>query len=135
MSGNRVSRLRELHGSSGSWKWSSPTDRGSTRWYLVIDNLDHARRTKDQGALGGSTAGVLQSTQPLAQDEPFTLFSGITHLSPGALATLLGPFDADSGTAILKIYSLIDGGRVRCLPLDDSRTSTDYTQPGPLPPE
>jgi PKD repeat protein len=36
----------------------------------------------------------------LTQDEPFTLFSGITHLEPTSFATLLGPFDADSGTII-----------------------------------
>ena len=92
---------------SGSWKWSSPTDRGSTRWYLVIDNLDHAQ-DQDQGALGGSTASV-SINAALAQDEPFTLFSGITHLEPGSFATLLGPFDADSGTVIKITASSMEG--------------------------
>ena len=82
----------------GTWKWSSPTDRGATRWYLVVDNLDHPQ-DQDQGALGGSSVGVSLAAS-LTQDEPFTLFSGITHLEPTSFATLLGPFDADSGTII-----------------------------------
>ena len=82
----------------GTWRWSSPTDRGATRWYLVVDNLDHPQ-DQDQGALGGSSVGVSLAAS-LAQDEPFTLFSGITHLEPTSFATLLGPFDADSGTII-----------------------------------
>ena len=38
-------------------RWSSPTDRGATRWYLVVDNLDHPQ-DQDQGALRGSSVGV-----------------------------------------------------------------------------
>ncbi len=63
-----------------------------------MDNLDHPQ-DQDQGALGGSSVGVSLAAS-LAQDEPFTLFSGITHLEPTSFATLLGPFDADSGTII-----------------------------------
>ena len=50
----------------GTWKWSSPTDRGATRWYLVVDNLDHPQ-DQDQGALGGSSVGVSLAAS-LAQD-------------------------------------------------------------------
>ena len=38
----------ESFSGDGSWRWSTPTDRGATRWYLVVDNYDHAQ-DQDQG--------------------------------------------------------------------------------------
>ncbi len=91
----------------GDWKWSTPLDRGSTRWYLVIDNLDHAQ-DQDEGALGGSTVGVSLGAA-IVTAEPFTLFSRITHLQPSSFATLVGPFNADSGTVVKITASSMEG--------------------------
>ena len=88
----------ESFSGDGSWRWSTPTDRGATRWYLVVDNYDHAQ-DQDQGALGGSSVAISFGVS-VVQEEPFTLHDDIVHLSPSTFATLAGPFQADKGTVV-----------------------------------
>ena len=88
----------ESFSGDGSWRWSTPSDRGATRWYLVVDNYDHPQ-DQDQGALGGSTVGVSFGVS-VVQEQPFTLYDDIVHLSPSSFATLAGPFQADQGTVV-----------------------------------
>ena len=88
----------ESFSGDGSWRWSTPADRGATRWYLVVDNYDHAQ-DQDQGALGGSSVAVSFGVS-VVQEEPFTLYDDIVHLSPSSFSTLAGPFQADQGTVV-----------------------------------
>ena len=88
----------ESFSGDGSWRWSTPADRGATRWYLVVDNYDHAQ-DQDQGALGGSSVAVSFGVS-VVQEKPFTLHDDIVHLPPSSFATLTGPFQADQGTVV-----------------------------------
>ena len=97
----------ESFSGDGSWRWSTPSDRGATRWYLVVDNYDHAQ-DQDQGALGGSTVGVSFGVS-VVQEEPFTLYDDIVHLSPSSFATLAGPFQTDQGTVVKIAASSMKG--------------------------
>ena len=52
----------ESFSGSGEWHWSVPSDRETTRWYLVIDNLAHPSDA------GHGSQGCLLYTSPSPRD-------------------------------------------------------------------
>ena len=87
---------------SGEWHWETPSDRGSTRWYLVIDNLAHPQDS-GQGSQGGQSAEV-DFEGRVIQPELFTLSDSIHRVDPGQFAIVHGPFSIDEGT-FLEIHA------------------------------
>ena len=86
----------ESFSGSGEWHWEVPSDRDSTRWYLVIDNMAHVQDSGegDQGGLPSEVdleAGVIQPEQ-------FTLSDSIHRVDPGDYSIVHGPFSIDEGT-------------------------------------
>ena len=87
---------------SGEWHWETPSDRGSTRWYLVIDNIAHPQDS-GEGSQGGQAAEV-DLEGGVIQPELFTLSDSIHRVDPGQFAIVHGPFSIDKGT-FLEIHA------------------------------
>lgn len=87
---------------SGEWHWETPSDRGSTRWYLVIDNLAHPQDS-GEGSQGGQAAEV-DLEGGVIQTELFTLSDSIHRVDPGQFSIVHGPFSIDDGT-FLEIHA------------------------------
>ena len=47
----------ESFSGSGEWHWEVPEDWGETRWYLILDNLDHPQ-DGGSGSNGGNIAEI-----------------------------------------------------------------------------
>ena len=68
----------ESFNGTGSWHWTVPDDRDTTRWYMVFDNLNHPQDSSN-GAQGGSTASVTLDAG-IISSAPFTLADTIVRL-------------------------------------------------------
>lgn len=82
----------------GTWHWTTPDDRGDTRWYLVIDNMAHPQ-DQGNGAQGGSSATVMLDAEEV--DSPvFGIVDTIVRIDTGGYAVLAGPIMLDEGTQV-----------------------------------
>jgi len=81
---------------AGQWHWTAPSDRGDTRWYLVIDNMAHPQ-DQGNGAQGGSLASVTLDSQTITSPT-FGIVDTIVRLDVGVHSILHGPFVVDAGT-------------------------------------
>ncbi len=82
----------------GEWHWTVPSDRDSTRWYLVIDNLAHPQDT-GEGSQGGQSSEVTLDGG-LITPQQFTLSDSIHRVGPGDYSIVHGPFTVDEGTYV-----------------------------------
>lgn len=88
----------EEYTGSGSWHWTAPSDRGDTRWYIVIDNMAHPQ-DQGGGSQGGHIADVtldIQSVSPSA----FGIVDSIVRLETDSYSVVAGPLSLDSGTLV-----------------------------------
>ena len=83
---------------SGEWHWETPMDRGSTRWYLVIDNLAHPQDS-GEGDQGGLPVKV-ELDAGVIIPEQFTLADSIHRIEPSDYSIAHGPFSVDEGTFV-----------------------------------
>ena len=83
---------------SGEWHWETPMDRGSTRWYLVIDNLAHPQDS-GEGDQGGLPVKV-ELDAGVIIPEQFTLADSIHRVEPSDYSIAHGPFSVDEGTFV-----------------------------------
>jgi len=83
---------------SGEWHWETPMDRGSTRWYLVIDNLAHPQDS-GEGDQGGLPVKV-ELDAGIIIPEQFTLADSIHRIEPSDYSIAHGPFSVDEGTFV-----------------------------------
>ncbi len=97
----------ESFNGTGSWHWTVPDDRDTTRWYMVFDNLNHPQDSSN-GAQGGSTASVTLDAG-IISSAPFTLADTIVRLEAGEYALLHGPFVLDAGTQVSIQASTMEG--------------------------
>ena len=88
----------ESFSGTGEWHWQTPGDRGPTRWYLVIDNLDHPQDS-GEGDQGGLPV-ELELDAGVIQPEQFTLADSIHRVEPGDYSVVHGPFTVDEGTFV-----------------------------------
>ncbi len=88
----------ESFSGTGEWHWQTPSDRGQTRWYLVLDNLAHPQDS-GQGDQGGLSAN-LELDASVIQTEQFTLADSIHRVEPGEYSVAHGPFTVDEGTFV-----------------------------------
>ncbi|MBI88365.1 MAG: hypothetical protein CMB67_05005 [Euryarchaeota archaeon] len=88
----------ETFSGSGQWHWEVPSDRDSTRWYLVIDNLDHPEDS-GEGSQGGQSAAISLDGGVIIHDQ-FTLSDSIHRVSPNDFEVVHGPFSVDEGTFV-----------------------------------
>ena len=88
----------ESFSGEGEWHWRVPSDRDSTRWYLVIDNLAHPQDS-GEGAQGGQSSEV-SLDGGLISPQQFTLSDSIHRVEPGEFSIAHGPFSVDEGTFV-----------------------------------
>ncbi len=86
----------ESFSGSGEWHWSVPSDRETTRWYLVIDNLAHPSDA-GHGSQGGQ-ASEASLEAGIITPEPFTLSDSIHRVEADSFSVAAGPFSVDEGT-------------------------------------
>ena len=102
----RNSVFEDFNG-TGSWHWTVPDDRETTRWYLVLDNLAHPQ-DGGGGAQGGSMASISLDSATVTPG-PFTLADTIVRLDPGEHSVLHGPFVVDAGTQVRMEANTMEG--------------------------
>ena len=102
----RNSVFEDFNG-TGSWHWTVPDDRETTRWYLVLDNLAHPQ-DGGGGAQGGSMASISLDSATVTAG-PFTLADTIVRLDPGEHSVLHGPFVVDAGTQVRMEANTMEG--------------------------
>ena len=91
----------------GTWHWTTPDDRGDTRWYLVLDNMAHPQ-DQGNGAQGGSLATVILDVEEV--DSPFFgVIDTIVRLETGGHSVLAGPLMLDEGTQINFFATTMEG--------------------------
>ena len=91
----------------GTWHWTTPDDRGDTRWYLVLDNMAHPQ-DQGNGAQGGSLASVILDVEEV--DSPiFGVVDTIVRLETGGHSVLAGPLMLDEGTQINFFATTMEG--------------------------
>ena len=91
----------------GTWHWTTPDDRGDTRWYLVLDNMAHPQ-DQGNGAQGGSLATVILDVEEV--DSPvFGVVDTIVRLETGGHSVLAGPLMLDEGTQINFFATTMEG--------------------------
>ena len=88
----------ESFSGNGEWHWQTPSDRGSTRWYLVMDNLAHPQDA-GEGDQGGLPVNI-ELDAGVIQPEHFTLADSIHRVDPGEYSVVHGPFTVDEGTFV-----------------------------------
>lgn len=88
----------ESFSGEGEWHWNVPSDRDSTRWYLVIDNLAHPQDS-GEGSQGGQDSEITLDGGIISPEE-FTLSDSIHRVSPGDYSVVHGPFSVDEGTFV-----------------------------------
>lgn len=92
---------------AGQWHWTAPSDRGDTRWYLVIDNMAHPQ-DQGNGAQGGSLASVTLDSQTITSPT-FGIVDTIVRLDVGEHAVLAGPLTLDAGTQVDLFATTMEG--------------------------
>ena len=88
----------ESFSGQGEWHWKVPSDRDSTRWYLVIDNLAHPQ-DMGEGSQGGQVSEV-SLDGGLISPQQFTLSDSIHRVESGGYSIVHGPFSVDEGTFV-----------------------------------
>jgi len=88
----------ESFSGNGEWHWQTPSDRGATRWYLVMDNLAHPQDS-GEGDQGGLPVKI-ELDAGVIQPEKFTLADSIHRVGPGDYSVAHGPFMVDEGTFV-----------------------------------
>ena len=81
---------------SGEWHWEVPEDWGETRWYPILDNLDHPQ---DGGA--GSNGGNIAEISLNAGQIPSQLYKlsdSIHRVGSNDFEIAHGPFSIDEGS-------------------------------------
>jgi hypothetical protein len=97
----------ESFSGEGEWHWTVPSDRDSTRWYLVIDNLAHPQDS-GEGSQGGQSSEVTLDGG-LISPQQFTLSDSIHRVGSGDYSIVHGPIAVDEGT-IVEINARTMGG-------------------------
>ena len=82
----------------GEWHWTAPTDRGETRWFLILDNLNHPQ-DGGEGAQGGGVAEISLDGGVITPQQ-FTLSDSIHRVGAGEYEIAHGPFSVDDGTFV-----------------------------------
>ena len=88
----------ESFSGDGEWHWTVPSDRDSTRWYLVIDNLAHPQDS-GEGSQGGQSSEVTLDGG-LISPQQFTLSDSIHRVGSGDYSIVHGPLTVDEGTIV-----------------------------------
>jgi hypothetical protein len=88
----------ESFSGEGEWHWTVPSDRDSTRWYLVIDNLAHPQDS-GEGSQGGQSSEVTLDGG-LISPQQFTLSDSIHRVGSGDYSIVHGPIAVDEGTIV-----------------------------------
>ena len=88
----------ESFSGEGEWHWTVPSDRDSTRWYLVIDNLAHPQDS-GEGSQGGQSSEVTLDGGTITPQQ-FTLSDSIHRVGPGDYSIVYGPLTVDEGTIV-----------------------------------
>jgi hypothetical protein len=88
----------ESFSGEGEWHWTVPSDRDSTRWYLVVDNLEHPQDS-GEGSQGGQSSEVTLDGG-LISPQQFTLSDSIHRVGPDDYSIVHGPFTVDEGTFV-----------------------------------
>ncbi len=88
----------ESFSGEGEWHWNVPSDRDSTRWFLVVDNMAHPQDS-GEGAQGGQNSELILDGG-LISPEQFTLSDSIHRIAPGEYSVVHGPFSVDEGTFV-----------------------------------
>jgi len=88
----------ESFSGEGEWHWTVPSDRDSTRWYLVIDNLAHPQDS-GEGSQGGQSSEVALDGGTISPQQ-FTLSDSIHRVDPGDYSIVYGPLTVDEGTIV-----------------------------------
>jgi len=103
---DEVGSLESINGSA-EWRWTAPTDKSQTNWYLIIDNLDHLQ-DDDEGANGGYSASGSITIEP-ATIRSWTLHDMLWSLDSDEGLSVAGPFSFREGTQVLIEALEIDG--------------------------
>jgi len=98
--------LESINGSA-EWRWTAPSDKSQTNWYLIIDNLDHLQ-DDDEGANGGYSAAGSITIEP-ATIRSWTLHDMLWSLDSDEGLSAAGPFSFREGTQVLIEALEIDG--------------------------
>ena len=83
---------------SGTWHWTAPSDRGETRWYIVIDNMAHPQ-DQGGGSQGGQIADVTLDIQSVTPSV-FGIVDSIVRLETDSYSVVAGPLSLDAGTLV-----------------------------------
>jgi len=92
---------------SGTWHWTAPSDRGDTRWYIVLDNMAHPQ-DQGGGAQGGSVADVTLDVASVSTPT-FGIVDSIVRLETDTYQVLAGPLTLDAGTLVNMFSTTMQG--------------------------
>jgi len=95
----QVAATVESVNGSLTFRWTTPADRGDTRWHVVLDHMRHVTDGGMGGGGGADASVTLSVIQPT--ERPWTLIDEMILLAPGAKDVLSDGLTLAEGTEIL----------------------------------